>query len=293
MIKVKVPATSANIGAGFDCLGVALKLYNIFGFEELSEGLKFEGFAEEYCNEENVVYQAMISCFDKCNYKVKGIKITLIEQNIPMTRGLGSSSSCIVAGLIGANRLAGNTLTRDEILDLAVEIEGHPDNVAPAILGGMVVAIKDDEKTYYNKFNIEDRLKFVALIPDFMLATSDSRNVLPKVVEFKDAIFNLSRAAFTVSCFATGRYEALNKACMDKLHEPYRSRLIPNYFTIINKVYNNGGLCAFLSGAGPTIMSLYLEKDINNLSEVNTFIDNLDEKWDLIKLEAENNEIHL
>lgn len=293
MITVKAPATSANIGAGFDCLGMAFKLYNVFGFEEIEEGLQFQGFKDEYCNENNVVYQAMKRCFYNCGYEPKGIKITLLEQNIPIARGLGSSSSCIVAGLIGANKLAGDRLTNDELLDLAVEIEGHPDNVAPAILGGMVVAIIEDGKTYYNKFNIEETVKFIPLIPDFMLSTEEARGVLPQTIDFKDGVYNLGRAVFILSCFAKGNYEGLNKGCRDKLHEPYRSKLIPGYSQIVNMVYNNGGICAFLSGAGPTIMTLYSQENEDDIKKLSSFLDTLDNTWELRELKVDNSGVQV
>lgn len=288
MIRVKVPATSANIGAGFDCLGIAFKLYNIFGFEEIEMGLQFQGFKDEYCNEDNVVYVAMRKCFESCGYEPRGIRITLLEQNVPIARGLGSSSSCIVAGLIGANRLAGDRLTIDQLLDLAVEIEGHPDNVAPALLGGMVVAIVEGGKTYYNKFDIQETVKFLSLIPDFMLSTEEARSVLPKTIDFKDGVYNLGRAAFILSCFAKGNYEDLNKGCRDKLHEPYRSKLIPGYTQITNMVYNNGGICAFLSGAGPTIMTLYSQGKEHEINKLKSFLDTLDNKWEVRELHIEN-----
>lgn len=288
MITVKVPATSANIGAGFDCLGIAFKLYNTFGFEEIEMGLQFQGFKEEYCNENNVVYQAMLRCFKECGYEPKGIKITLIQQDVPITRGLGSSSSCIVAGLIGANSLAGNKLTTDQILDLAVEIEGHPDNVAPAILGGMVVAIVEDGKTYYNRFNVNNNVDFIALIPGFMLSTEESRGVLPENIPFKDGVYSVGRAAFTLSCFATGNYEMLGKGCKDILHEPYRTKLIPNYSEIINNVYDNDGICAFLSGAGPTIMTLFNSENKEGVDKLTKYLETLENNWEVNRLIVEN-----
>ena len=133
MIRVRVPATSANMGPGFDSIGIAVELYNEFGFEEIESGLKFNGVPEEFCNENNVVYEAMMLCFNKGKYNPKGLEISTIKQDIPISRGLGSSSSCIVAGLIGANAIMGNKFSKDEILQMAVEIEGHPDNIAPDV----------------------------------------------------------------------------------------------------------------------------------------------------------------
>ena len=171
MIRVRVPATSANMGPGFDSLGVALNLYNEYSFSETLMGLEFEGIEEEFCNKDNIIYKAMLKCFEKYNYKAKGLKISIAKQDVPISRGLGSSSSCIVAGLIGANYIMGNILSNEELLDIAVEIEGHPDNVAPALLGGVIVAIREGNRTIYDKVNVLKALNFVAIIPDFKLST--------------------------------------------------------------------------------------------------------------------------
>ena len=149
MIRVRVPATSANMGPGFDTLGIAFNLYNDFEFSEEGTTNKFYGFKEEFSNEDNIVYKSMIACFKKCNYKPKGLKISLIKEDIPISRGLGSSSTCIVAGLLGANDIMGNPLSIDELFKIGVELEGHPDNIAPAFFGGMVVSVLEDGEAVY------------------------------------------------------------------------------------------------------------------------------------------------
>ena len=158
MIKVRVPATSANMGPGFDTLGIAVSLYNYFGFRETEGGLSFSGFPEEFCNEDNIVYESMMKCFEKAGYTPKGLEICSLEQNIPIARGLGSSSSCIVGGLVGANEIMGNVFTKDELFQMAVEIEGHPDNVAPAMFGGMVVSIMDEGVSYHDIVKVKERI---------------------------------------------------------------------------------------------------------------------------------------
>ena len=150
MIKVRVPATSANLGPGFDSLGIALNIYNEYEFElKEDKGLFFEGVEEEFQNKDNIIFMAIKKVFDKYYFKFNGIKIKIIKQDIPISRGLGSSSSCIVAGLIGAFALMGREINRDEILSLAVDIEGHPDNVCPAIFGGLISTIMEIIKRQY------------------------------------------------------------------------------------------------------------------------------------------------
>lgn len=219
MITVRVPATSANMGPGFDTLGIALNLYNDFGFREIEDGLKFNGMPEEFCNEDNIIYKAMKYCFDKAGYKIKGLEISEIKQNVPVSRGLGSSSTCIVGGLVGANEILGKKFSEEELLEMAVEIEGHPDNVAPALLGGMVVAIVDENKTYYDKIDVKNGIKFISIIPNFRLSTEEARKVLPKEISLKDGVYNVSRAALMVACFSSGKYELLRYACKDAFHQ--------------------------------------------------------------------------
>ena len=266
MIKVRVPATSANMGPGFDCMGVAVGLYSIFGFRETEKGLSFKGFPDEFCNEDNIVYQAMLKCFDKANYKAKGLEISILKQDIPISRGLGSSSSCIVGGLIGANEIMGGSFSKDEIFQLAVEIEGHPDNVAPAVLGGMVVAIKEGDKYYFDKVNIKKELKFIPIIPDFRLSTKEARGVLPKQVSISDGVYNVGRAALMVSALSNGNLELLKYACQDSFHQNYRSKLIKGFDEVVYEANRVGALATYLSGAGPTIMAL-VEKAENGFAQ--------------------------
>lgn len=254
MIKVRVPATSANMGPGFDCLGVALNLYNEYGFEEIEDGLVFEGFPKEFSNKDNIIYKSMLKVFEVCKYKIKGIKIKLLKNDIPIARGLGSSSSCIVAGLVGANNLLGNKLSKNDLLNLAVEIEGHPDNVAPALFGGIVIAVIENGKTIYEKIENKNNLSFISIIPDFKLETEKARSVLPKNLTYEDSVYNIGRAALIAIGLNNGNNEILRIACKDKLHEPYRNSLIKGIDLIKKEAYNNGALASYLSGAGPTIM---------------------------------------
>ncbi|WP_297632471.1 homoserine kinase [uncultured Clostridium sp.] len=253
MIRLRVPATSANMGPGFDCMGVALNLYNEFEFEEIKSGLKFEGFEEEFCNKNNIVYKAMMEVFKRTHYPFNGLKIKLVKNNIPIARGLGSSSSCIVAGIYGANYISKKKLTEEELLDLAVDIEGHPDNVAPAILGGIVIAIRCEKKVIYEKIENKKKLEFISVIPDFKLETEEVRSILPKKLTYEDSVYNIGRATLLAIGLNNGNTDVLREACKDRLHEPYRNSLIKGIDLIKKEAYNSGALASYLSGAGPTI----------------------------------------
>lgn len=283
MIEIKVPATTANIGPGFDCLGLALNLYNIFYIEEIENGLIIEGCDSEFQNKNNLVYTSMLKCFEKLDYSFKGVKI-VIENNIPVSRGLGSSASCILAGVIGANEIAGGQLNINEIFQLASEIEGHPDNIAPALFGGMTVSISHNNTALYNKIPIVKGLKFCALFPNFKLSTEKARAVLPNEIPYKDAVFNVGRASFLLSCLVNGKFELLNIACRDRLHQHYRGKLIDDYNEIITKCENLNCLGVFLSGAGPTIMVILDENNASFANDIKEFINNLTNHWRILEL---------
>lgn len=286
MIKVRVPATSANIGPGFDCLGVALNLYNTFCFEEIKEGLVIEGCCKEFSNEDNLIYVSMMKCFEKLGYKPEGIKI-IIEDDIPASRGLGSSAACIVGGVIGANEIAGGILSKEEILKLATEIEGHPDNVAPALLGGMTVAIQDENDIHYSKINVAEGLKFYAMIPDFKLSTKESREVLPKKIPYKDGVFNVGRVALLITALTNGEFNLLKTSCDDRLHQIYRGKLMKDFDIIKEKCQDFGCLGMFLSGAGPTLMALAEKGNEKFYTEIKEFLNTLDNKWKIEPLDID------
>lgn len=256
MIKIRIPATSANLGAGFDALGLALNYYNYVNIEENDRiDIRSLDNIDIPTDESNLVYESAKKVFDICGKPLKGLKIQQ-ENNIPMARGLGSSSACIVAGLIGANTLLNNPLSPDELVDLAALIEGHPDNTAPALLGGIVTAVFDGQKVHWVKQEVFTTLKFVAIIPNFELKTEKARSCLPKEIPHKDAVFNLSRAALFSASLLTGKFENLKTAVDDKLHQPYRLPLIPNADMVFNLAYTLDAYAVYMSGAGPTIMAI-------------------------------------
>ena len=250
-IKVSVPATSANIGSGFDALGLAVTLYNTVTFEE-SEVLDISSADGTRIprGESNLVYRSAKGLFEKVGKQIPPLKITQTNP-IPMARGLGSSSACIIAGLLGANRMLGDVLNTQELLTLATSIEGHPDNVAPALLGGLTSSVFEDGKVYSVKRNVDETLCFAAIVPDYKLLTEAARAALPKEVSHKDAVYNLSRAALVPAAFCEGRHDLLAIATEDKLHQPYRMPLMPGSkevvcdpaaFDAVAKAFETAGL---------------------------------------------------
>lgn len=261
MIKLQIPATSANLGAGFDALGLAMTYYNYINMEESDcVDIKALDGLDIPTDKTNLVFESARHLYEICGKKLDGLKIEQTS-NIPMARGLGSSSACIVGGLVGANRLLGQPLSADEIVDLAAQIEGHPDNTAPALLGGIVTAVFDGRKVHWVKQEVNTKLKFVAIIPDFELKTEKARSCLPKTVSHKDAVYNLSRAALFSASLLTGKFENLRTACHDRLHQPYRMELIPNCRRVFDIAYNHGAYAAYISGAGPTVMAVVDEQN--------------------------------
>lgn len=256
MVTVTVPATSANVGSGFDSCGLAVSLYNTVSFA-LHDSIEISTVDGSFVPQGpgNLVYRTANELFTRCGKQLPGLKLVQTN-NVPMARGLGSSSACIAAGLLGANALLGNPLSGDEILTLATELEGHPDNVAPALLGGFVVSAYDEKKVYSLKKTISDQIVFAAFIPNFKLLTEKARAVLPKEILHKDAVYNLSRAALLATAFCEERYDFLPVATKDSLHQQYRLPLIEGGQEIFDLAKQLGALATFISGAGPTILSI-------------------------------------
>ena len=262
-IKVSVPATSANIGSGFDALGLAVTLYNTVTFAA-SEGLDISSADGTRIprGESNLVYRSAKGLFEKVGKQIPPLKITQTNP-IPMARGLGSSSACIAAGILGANALLGGPLEEKDILTFATKLEGHPDNVAPALLGGFVVSAYDEGHVYSLKKTIAPGITFAAFIPDFKLLTEKARAALPKMVSHADAVYNLSRAALLATAFCEERYDFLPVAAKDSLHQQYRLPLIEGGEAVFALADGLGALATFISGAGPTILSVVRTAEAN------------------------------
>lgn len=289
MISIKIPATSANLGAGFDALGLAVSLYNYVEMEESDkvEIISADG-TQIPTDESNMVYIAARDLFEVCGKKLRGLKIRQTN-NIPMTRGLGSSSACIVAGLVGANKLLGSPLGNDDIVDLSAQIEGHPDNTAPALLGGIVTAVFDGRKVHWVKQEVFTKLKLAAVIPDFELSTTKARACLPKQINFRDAVYNLSRAALFSASLLTGKFENLKTGVDDRLHQPYRMELIPGGKEVFEIAYAHGAYAAYVSGAGPTVMAIADEENEFFAGKVQFSLDNAGlTGWKVHELKIDN-----
>ncbi len=274
MFKIQIPATSANLGAGFDALGLALTFYNYVEMEESDKiDIASSDDLDIPTDEKNLIYISAKDLFNVCGKKLEGLKLRQTN-SIPMARGLGSSSACIIAGLVGANKMLGDPLTKDDLVDLSAQIEGHPDNTAPALLGGIVTAVFDGRKVHWVKQEVFTKLKFVAIIPDFELKTEQARACLPKEIAHKDAVYNLSRAALFSASLLTGKFENLKTAVDDRLHQPYRMELIPHCKDVFDIAYTHGAYGAYISGAGPTIMAIVDENNTYFAGKMKFSLDN-------------------
>ncbi|MFW6035691.1 MAG: homoserine kinase [Halothermotrichaceae bacterium] len=298
MIDIMVPATSANLGPGFDSLGIAVKIYNKFSFK--NEGSVFKtkiknidtGQIINLTKEDNLVYKTMKYVFDLYNQKLPGI-ILNEEVQVPFARGLGSSATAVVAGVTAANYFLGDKLTCEDIIKLAVKIEGHPDNIIPAVVGGFVINIIQDDRPLYKKIKLDPGLKMVIVIPDFRLRTEKVREVLPENIKYKDAVFNHSRTAMLTAALYDKDYTLLKSAMSDKIHQDYRADLIPGFYDVIESAYKKGALGAALSGAGPSILTFCTDNYAKiGQTMVETFkSNNIDSKY--IITEIDNNGLQL
>lgn len=273
MVSYKIPATSANMGPGFDCLGMAVNLYNTVSFEEVESGLYItvtgDGSDTIKLDETNMAYETAKYFFDKVLYKPKGLKIH-IHNYIPISRGLGSSSSIVVGALLCANDIAKANMNYEQILNIATEIEGHPDNVTPALLGGITASVILDDKVEYKKITPPDMLDTIVLIPEYELSTGIARKILPTLYNRQDCIYNISRAPLLIMAMITSDYELLSKVVDDKIHQPYRKTLIKEYdfFESVMKKY--GALATFISGSGSTVMAFCHKSKSQELHEILT-----------------------
>ncbi len=290
MVKITVPATSANLGAGFDTLGLALSLYNYI-YIDYSDKLDIKSIdgVDIPTDSSNLIYISAIKLFELCGNKIpNGLKIEQ-KNNIPLSRGLGSSSACIIAGLLGANELLGSPMSKNDILNFATKLEGHPDNVAPALLGGMVTSVYNNSEVLYVKQEIGSNLNFFAIVPDFEMKTEKSRQILPSSISYRDAVFNISRAALFSASILQGKFENLRVASSDKLHQPYRLRLIPHSKEIFDASYNFGAYSVYLSGAGSSIISICDGCNSSFLNNMKCKLDGMGlENWKVLKLCVDN-----
>ncbi len=253
-MKFRIPASSANLGPGFDCLGIAWQCYNEIEFIPGGDGLVIIGCDEKYCNSDNLAYVGYHAAMNWAGQRESGIEIRFGKTDIPVSRGMGSSAALIVGGVAAANTINGLDLSGEELLAIATSIEGHPDNIAPSLFGGFRVSAMDGIAAVTTNFPISENLFFTLLIPDFELSTQLARSVLPAQVSRQDAIFNISRTALLIKALGKGDRELMRIALKDKLHQPYRTKLIQGYdiAEAAAKKLNAMGIC--ISGAGSTLL---------------------------------------
>ena len=292
-VKVRVPGSSANMGPGFDSLGLALTIYNYIEAEETDGGLEIEILDAETkeflpTDEKNLVYKSMKYLFEKAGYTPKGLKLVL-KSEVPVTRGLGSSSACIVGGLVCANELSGRKFSRREIMAMATAIEGHSDNVCAACVGGFTVSVYNKEEIFYYSHKLPKDLKFLVLIPDYAVTTQKARNTLPGYYPRREVSFNISHASLMVASMVSGNYENLLCAIDDKVHEPYRKVFIDGYQKIYNKLKSYGALGTYISGSGPTLVSIVEADDAEFfLEDISEYMQKAYPTWTLKLLDVDN-----
>lgn len=262
-VTIRVPATTANLGPGFDAFGCALSLYTDVTFEETAFGLEITGCDPEYCGPDNLAYTAFCAVMASLSEEVKGVKIH-IDAHIPICRGLGSSAALLVAGAMGANVLHGNKLSTQGLLNITNAMEGHPDNLAPAFYGGLTASMVDSGLPVTVHFPLHREWEFLALIPDFDLPTALARSVLPEQVSRGDAVYNTAHGAMVLKALELGDEKLLRSAMQDKIHQNYRKHLIQDYGRI-EALARMTGAAFCLSGAGPTLLCITRKRDLEGL----------------------------
>ncbi|GAB6170630.1 homoserine kinase [Paradesulfitobacterium aromaticivorans] len=291
--EVRVPATSANLGPGFDCLGLALSLFNTITVEteaaaqapktnikvspdQASPANKTAYSLQIKCtgpyaqgitaDENNLVWQTMVYLWQSINFPIPSVALTL-DINIPAARGLGSSSTAIVGGLLAANAVAGNPLTQNELLQMANALEGHPDNVAPALLGGVTLSVLTGNGIQTRVLARAPKLTAIAIVPEILVKTEKARAVLKSEVPRQDAVFNIAHVGLIVEAFLTENYILLREGMRDKLHQDQRAALIPGMHDAIAAALKAGAYGAALSGSGPTLIALTSAEEAQSITK--------------------------
>ncbi|HDZ4982307.1 TPA: homoserine kinase [Campylobacter jejuni] len=262
-MKILVPATSANLGPGFDCLGLSLKLFNETQIQKsgiFSISIEGEGSNNIFLKKNNIFVNIFYEIYEKLSGKKDNFRF-IFQNNIPLSRGLGSSSAVIVGAIASAYYMSGFKVEKERILDEALIYENHPDNIAPATLGGFVCSLVEKNKIYSIKKEIDKDLAAVVVIPNLAMSTEQSRQALAKNLSFNDAVFNLSHASFLTACFLEKKYEFLKFASQDKLHEINRMKNLPELFEVQKFALENKALMSTLSGSGSSFFSLAFKDD--------------------------------
>jgi homoserine kinase len=286
-VSVSVPATTANLGPGFDCIGVALTLYNQFKFTHQAEveicvtGIESDRVRTD---DSNLAYRSFVKLYEYLGQTPPSVRID-IELDVPLARGLGSSATAIVGGLVGANLLAGEPLDTTEVMELAIALEGHPDNVVPALLGGcrLAASVETLSRQRWEICDVpwHESVVPVVAIPDFELSTAEARRVLPSEVSRADAIFNTAHLGLLLRALETGNEDWIRAALQDRLHQPYRQALIRGYEVVQQAAVDAGAYGLVISGAGPTLLAL------TNPRQAEAVIEAIAQTWQQVGVKAQ------
>lgn len=253
-MRIRVPASSANLGPGFDCFGIAWQCYNEIEFER-NDRLEISGCDEKYCTADNLAYRAVCAALGAAGIEEeRGVKIRFGRTDIPVSRGMGSSAALISGAVLAANELFGLGYDKEKLFAIATAVEGHPDNIAPAMFGGFTASTMEGERAYTAHFPLSEKLSFVLLVPNQELSTALSRSVLPGTYSRADAVFNVSRAAMLIKAMETGDAQLLQLAMQDRIHQPYRKPLIAGYDKAESIARECGAAAMCISGAGSTML---------------------------------------
>jgi len=262
-VNISVPATSANLGPGFDSLGLAVELRNRVEFHPskfFSVSIKGEGENNPRLKGNNLFISIFNEHYSRLTKKKQNYKFTFYNE-IPMSRGLGSSSAVIVSAIASAHEAAGIRVSKRRILNHALVYEPHPDNITPAVMGGFNVATLEKNKVFSQKKHLPDYLKAVVVIPNKQMNTSKSRTTLPKSYSKENAVYNLSHSSLTVAAFFNEDWEMLKIAAQDRFHQKGRMKTLPELFSVQKTAYESGALMSTLSGSGSTFFSLVYDED--------------------------------
>ncbi|CAM3898621.1 MULTISPECIES: homoserine kinase [Paenibacillus] len=272
-VRVKVPASTANLGPGFDTLGMALSLYSWIELKP-ADRTAFHLYGDEMkgvpVDKSNLIYKVAQMVFDEAGESVPELEISMYS-DIPLARGLGSSASAIVGALFAANALIGSPLSEAKLFDMATALEKHPDNVGASLFGGIITAVWDGKHADYIRIDPPARLGTVVVIPDLHLATSKAREALPAQVNLTDAVYNISRSSLMTAALSAGRLDLVRAAMQDRIHQPYRAPLVPGMPRILAEAPDQGALGVALSGAGPTIIA-FVDRDDRRVDDLKAYL---------------------
>ncbi|MGX4686246.1 homoserine kinase [Vagococcus sp. JNUCC 83] len=280
MVRIKVPATSANVGVGFDTLGLAVTFYGYCDVT-LSDTLTITGCPKEFQTEENLIFQSYKHVLEDLQREVTPINL-VIDSEVPFARGLGSSAVCIVSGVLAANELHELNLSESELVTYCTQIEGHPDNVVPALLGGLSASYQLDERIFYQHYPVDNSYRFVTFIPDFTLETSVARGVLPESYPLKTVVSNQAKLLCLLEALKTGNASHLNDFLADGIHQPYRKKLIDEYDIVENIAKESGAKGFYISGSGSTLMGIF-QKTVD-IEALNQSLSGLKHRWKALDL---------